>query len=1040
MLRHEHALQECPFCGGFPEEIEKLWPDRNSKPAREALEKHVRDHLIDVALILAPAGTGGPDDKSGSELDDAGSEAQRDNDSERDLDHVGDSYRLECRNGCRDCKEINKDSALNWSHFGATSRPPKGSDTLKGVDDPSYTLSGVAGEWEFCYMLSLAPDNQPTHPGVYSKPEDDETLREYFRLSGTSPRAAWRDFDRAIENSAQTHGDDVPAALRDVKSVLPDKIKGPWDTKIKDLFTARELDIDHLVHPITAFSRGQGQEKRHFLLLEWAEGGNLVDFWRNNDTQNVTADQIREYLRQLTGLCSGLKQLHQNSIRHGNLKPTGILIFPTSYSEWLGVLKFASLSPPIHFQDTDARPARAKTARQYVAPEVARGIERLISRRADIWSMGCIIFESVVWLLYGKQGLEMFWANKRQPRCSEPHSLFFTLDDAIHPEVNEVVINWINHILGEDERLTDQPRTLVGDLLALVRDKLLVVEVDEPSNGPVRVGPAPRSQNSHGVANEVKINIRKVGSELEYNDTTGISFPILSICKGPGHISGPGDIRIGLPNLPSTDSPAYFTLLRSWVKDCDENHDECRPDRSLGPGRLPARLIEIQEEGMARIRELGPADRDKPEMFRYTAVSHVRGSGGPPGHFSTTPRNIESWRVGIPIKTLPSMLRDAIKVTRELGLRYIWIDTMCIIHDGELSDMDGELGDFFRLAYCVIAASRSIGEPHRFLGARPVRQHVALPGSSGGPFYVCELIDDFEHEILRRGLHQQGWRLPDRALARRTIYFGHVQTYCECGHGIRCETLTKMRKQVTPGLKQRSTSNEEAFLGDANFPSIATRASKDHKIRLLKFLYKRYSTLKLASDSDRPLAIASLEQRLLQAFNTKGGYGVMQRYLGPTLLWVRGSENALRRIHFSPQREAPSWSWMAYAGAIDFIDAPVNEVDWNGELGTPWTSTSNLSVNPELRAVAYDIDLRKSRSGVMFDCEAPPSDYTLKCVVVGKEKQKDSVAPNEQRHFVLVVEPRPLARGDSVFVRVGAGILSAASILFDRRGKYVWVY
>ncbi|KAI1453987.1 hypothetical protein F4805DRAFT_441186 [Annulohypoxylon moriforme] len=101
MIHDQHPLQECPFCGGFPEEIEKTYPDRDGKQSHEALEKHVRDHLVSVALILAPVEMG----ESGDELDDTKSNAQRDDDSERDLDGVGDTYELQCQNTSCDCKE-----------------------------------------------------------------------------------------------------------------------------------------------------------------------------------------------------------------------------------------------------------------------------------------------------------------------------------------------------------------------------------------------------------------------------------------------------------------------------------------------------------------------------------------------------------------------------------------------------------------------------------------------------------------------------------------------------------------------------------------------------------------------------------------------------------------------------------------------------------------------------------------------------------------------------------------------------------------------
>ncbi|KAG4432743.1 hypothetical protein IFR05_011773 [Cadophora sp. M221] len=53
-LRKDPKLfHSCPFCGGLPEEIEKQYPQDNFQ-AQAALQKHVRDHLTAVALILPP--------------------------------------------------------------------------------------------------------------------------------------------------------------------------------------------------------------------------------------------------------------------------------------------------------------------------------------------------------------------------------------------------------------------------------------------------------------------------------------------------------------------------------------------------------------------------------------------------------------------------------------------------------------------------------------------------------------------------------------------------------------------------------------------------------------------------------------------------------------------------------------------------------------------------------------------------------------------------------------------------------------------------
>ncbi|KAL2678788.1 hypothetical protein Neosp_009539 [[Neocosmospora] mangrovei] len=111
MVRDQHALQDCPFCGGFPEEIEKDHPDRDGEQAREALQKHVRDHLVSAALILAPMEMEEP----GSELDGTQSDAQKGTDSTRNLNDFDDIYDLECRNHSCDCKEGEKNSPPEWS-------------------------------------------------------------------------------------------------------------------------------------------------------------------------------------------------------------------------------------------------------------------------------------------------------------------------------------------------------------------------------------------------------------------------------------------------------------------------------------------------------------------------------------------------------------------------------------------------------------------------------------------------------------------------------------------------------------------------------------------------------------------------------------------------------------------------------------------------------------------------------------------------------------------------------------------------------------
>jgi hypothetical protein len=143
------------------------------------------------------------------------------------------------------------------------------------------------------------------------------------------------------------------------------------------------------------------------------------------------------------------------------------------------------------------------------------------------------------------------------------------------------------------------------------------------------------------------------------------------------------------------------------------------------------------------------------------------------------------------------MFQHAVVATRELGLEYLWIDSLCIIQgpDGDFDAEAKRMEDVFSSAFCVIAASSAHGQNDGFLD-RQVRHPGCLTFEQRGmpPIYVSRFIDDFSTDVLQAPLSQRGWVLQERVLARRTFYFTERQTYWECGRGVRCETLTRMDK------------------------------------------------------------------------------------------------------------------------------------------------------------------------------------------------------------------------------------------------------
>ncbi|CAM1505192.1 Fc.00g108290.m01.CDS01 [Cosmosporella sp. VM-42] len=526
------------------------------------------------------------------------------------------------------------------------------------------------------------------------------------------------------------------------------------------------------------------------------------------------------------------------------------------------------------------------------------------------------------------------------------------------------------------------------------------------------------------------------------------SLPVLSLLRNldaPNLASG---IQIGLPQLPKPGSDQSLQIFRQWLKDCDDNHTGCR---FVGEAKLPTRLIDLGSLQSPILRLVKTADgvvRDS----RYVALSHRWGDIKTHRPFCTRLKDMsgrghdyESFKTAIPSADVPQTFRDVVEITRRLGIRYLWIDSLCIIQGdgGDFSTEAKRMENIFSCAYCVIAASRASNQAEGFLGERTPRQFLTIQQDGSPPFYVCEAIDDFGHHVLDAALNRRGWVLQERALARRTIYFADAQTYFECGEGVRCETLVKMQ------------NNMADFLGDARFPERAMRTnSRALKIRYFQDLYRRYSQLEFSHIQDRPVAIAGLESQLRKAYWTKGDYGIFDDGPGHglfhrSLLWQRSEEEqTLKAIDFSEHREyvMPSWSWMAYEGGIDYLDPPFQKVDWEkSEVEPPWSHTGGGSDDshdsrvlkvvvrsfnvaghqPDEIKLIYDNPERKATS----DGQRPM------CIVVAKAKEGASV--RRKRHYVLIVinTGSMTARGQKVFTRLGVGYMPGKYIVL---GEDAW--
>ncbi|KAJ0116629.1 hypothetical protein J7T55_009779 [Diaporthe amygdali] len=495
------------------------------------------------------------------------------------------------------------------------------------------------------------------------------------------------------------------------------------------------------------------------------------------------------------------------------------------------------------------------------------------------------------------------------------------------------------------------------------------------------------------------------------------------------------------------NSEIHFDIIRQWLEHCDRSHQDCCPATSLSAENslassaslthlrnLPKRVIDVGKPGGAKVylRETSPKDNGE-----WIALSHQWGNGQ---LFRTLPENRKSYiDDGIAFAELPKTFRDAVEVTRALNRPFLWIDSICIVQGpkGDFKEEAKRMEDVYSGAYCVLAAARSPGHYAGFLQTRKQRPTVTLQQDKGSAaFYICEAIDDFSEHVLESSLNKRGWVLQEHALARRTVYFTEHQTYFECGDGIRCETMTKMQNELA------------TFMGDPNFPRIIMRAGQGEKILRYQDLYKRYSSLGLSDSSDRPMAIDSLQARVLNVLGARGGFGVLDEehqdseghirgrgLLRRSLLWRRADKTPdMSPITFLPHHgitHVPSWSWMKYTGSIDYISPPFGGVYWE-PLESPWSSGEEVRDALVAEARDYDVStaIEDGDGEIIFDRTSKKPPPSTKCIVLGRKMGTVNMKDSRRTHYLLVIEPTKDRDQDGrqIYQRVGVGYLPGKCI------------
>lgn len=232
-------------------------------------------------------------------------------------------------------------------------------------------------------------------------------------------------------------------------------------------------------------------------------------------------------------------------------------------------------------------------------------------------------------------------------------------------------------------------------------------------------------------------------------------------------------------------SDRTLQLVKSWTENCANYHDRCFTSRF---GWLPTRLLDIRQESLRLVMSENSSGR-------YTTLNHCWGEAQ---FTQLTKSNVDRLMQGFSLTSLPKTFRDAISVTRSLGIDFIWIDSLCIIQDSK-SDWETEsarMGQVYQYSYCNIAATGAHDSTEGLFFERnkglletfDIQVNWSIPKTQGR-FVLCPI------GLIRRGvrspLYNRGWDLQEQLLAPRTVSFDRKQVVCFCREHEACEAFPK---------------------------------------------------------------------------------------------------------------------------------------------------------------------------------------------------------------------------------------------------------
>ncbi|KAH8715628.1 hypothetical protein HC256_004429 [Beauveria bassiana] len=346
-----------------------------------------------------------------------------------------------------------------------------------------------------------------------------------------------------------------------------------------------------------------------------------------------------------------------------------------------------------------------------------------------------------------------------------------------------------------------------------------------------------------------------------------------------------------------------LSLIRRWIDQCDKCH------QSTCLGRLEASSLPKTKLSLIDVEDLCIVTPNEP--VRYAALSYVWGGDVLP---MATKASITFLRLpGAFLKDgyleLPATIHDAVRVCANIGIRYLWVDSMCIVQDDLEHKMEQikAMSSIFTNAYLTIVALTS---ESAHSGLPRVSQGTS--GSDLSPFIhlPCQTLVKASQgahglaPVFHAGTPwtKRAWTLQETVLSKRLLCLGSLATWA-CGGAHWTEDL-----EVLSETESYPTAPDERLkLSIPEWPDISRYSE----------LASAYASRRLTMPEDTLNAFEGVVAPMSQFLPRGFLFGLPEFLFDIGLLWQHRRRGARPRSGVDwagKKHEFPSWSWISHHG------------------------------------------------------------------------------------------------------------------------------